>query len=340
MLDPYKSSLTKESGVDDDEREDLQILPTDNLIVAAKTEDDVSYLEVYVYESTEDNIYVHHDIMLPSLPLCIEWLNFNVNTSAEDDGTRRGNMAAVGTFDPDIEIWDLDVVETVYPDAILGSGAEKSASLPDKKKNKKKKKKKKWKGMNDQFHVDAVMSLSANRLQRNLFLSGSADTTVKLWDLTNGSSANCVKSFGFHSDKVSGLQWHPSEAYIALTGSYDKSVFAADFRTTDGKGANWTFNTDVEGVRWNPHDSNYFYVLAASVILSYNRYRRIMVSCITMTCGHIRAKDRNQSGFYRRTTKVYHHLTSRPLTPALSLQDQQINSSNYGMCHQRVKGRA
>jgi len=240
----------------DDEREELQILPTDNLIVAAKTEDDVSYLEVYVYESAEDNIYVHHDIMLPSLPLCVEWLNYNTNTSVEDDGTRRGNMAAVGTFDPDIEIWDLDVVETVYPDAILGAGADKSPAVPDKKN----KKKKKRKGVNDQFHVDAVMALSANRLQRNLLLSGSADTTVKLWDLANGSSATCVKSFGFHSDKVSGLHWHPKEAYVALTGSYDKHVHAADFRTADGKGAKWTFDSDVEGIRWNPHDPNCFYV--------------------------------------------------------------------------------
>lgn len=172
-------------------------------------------------------------------------------------------MAAVGTFDPDIEIWDLDTVETVYPDAILGAGASKqttTTTTPDKKKSKTKKKKKRRQGVNDQYHVDAIMALSANRLQRNLLLSGSADTTVKLWDLTTGSSASCVKSYGFHGDKVSGLQWHPREAYVALTGSYDRTVYAADFRTVDGKGAKWSFDSDVEGVRWNPHDNNYFYV--------------------------------------------------------------------------------
>jgi periodic tryptophan protein 1 len=251
------ANLTQESGISDDEREELQILPTDNLILAAKTEDDVSYLEVYVYESVADNIYVHHDIMLPSLPLCVEWINYDVNTSAEDDGTRRGNMAAIGTFDPDIEIWDLDVVETVYPDAILGPGATKPPSSPSKKK---KKKKKKTKGPNEHHHVDAVMCLSANRLQRNLLLSGSADTTIKLWDLSAGASSECVKSFGFHKDKVAGVQWHPTEAYYALTGSYDKTATVADFRTVDGKGAKWTFSADIEGVKWNPHDPNYFYV--------------------------------------------------------------------------------
>ena len=248
----------------DDEREELQILPTDNLVVSAKTEDDVSYLEIYVYESVEDNIYVHHDIMLPSLPLCVEWINYNVNTSVEDDGTRRGNMVAVGTFDPDIEIWDLDTVESMYPDAILGLGADKGTqeetTSPSKKEKKKKKKKKKQKGVNDKFHVDAVMCLSSNKLQRNLLLSGSADSTIKLWDLSNGSSSSCVKSYSLHTDKISAVQWHPTEAFYALSGSYDRIVTVADFRTVDGKGAKWQFDSDVEGVKWDPHDSNYFYV--------------------------------------------------------------------------------
>src|SRR5262245_7430455 len=196
--------------------------------------------------------------MLPSLPLCVEWVNYNVNTNVEDDGTRRGNMAAVGTFDPDIEIWDLDVVETVYPDAILGSGANKELSPPSPKKTKKKKKKRR--GVNDQFHVDAIMCLSSNSLQRNLLLSGSADTTVKLWDLTNGSAVSCVKSYSFHNDKVAGVHWHPTESFYALTGSYDKTAIVADIRTADGKGAKWNFATDIEGLRWNPHDTNFFYV--------------------------------------------------------------------------------
>jgi periodic tryptophan protein 1 len=209
--------------------------------------------------------------MLPSFPLCVEWLNYNVNSSVEDDGTRRGNMVAVGTFDPDIEIWDLDTVEGVYPDAILGLGADKgkedstaSTNGDKESKNQKKKKKKrksKGPGMNDKFHVDAVMCLSANPLQRNLLLSGSADTTVKLWDLKNGSTSACVQSFSFHKDKISALEWHPTEAYYALSGSYDRSVMVADFRIKDGSGARWSFQADIEGVKWDPLDSNLFYVL-------------------------------------------------------------------------------
>ena len=176
-------------------------------------------------------------------------------------------MVAVGTFDPDIEVWDLDLVESVYPDAILGKGADKGKEEKNVegteeggKKKKKKKKKKKSVRVNEKFHVDAVMSLSANRLQRNLLLSGSADSTVKLWDLTSGSSSSCVQSYGFHKDKVSAVQWHPKEAFYALTGSYDRTINAGDFRTANGKGAKWTFTSDIEGLKWDPHDSNLFYV--------------------------------------------------------------------------------
>jgi periodic tryptophan protein 1 len=225
--------------------------------------------------------------MLPSLPLCVEWLNYNVNTSAEDDGTRRGNMVAVGTFDPDIEVWDLDLVESMYPDAILGAAADKSTEIPSPAKKGKKKKKKKQKIANDKFHVDAVMCLSSNRLQRNLLLSGSADSTIKLWDLTAGSSSSCVKSYSSHKDKVSSIQWHPTEAFYALSGSYDRVVTVMDFRTANGTGANWNFDSDIEGVRWDPHDPNFFYVspLTGS---SNVRYQRIMVSYITMMYGCIR----------------------------------------------------
>ena len=178
-----------------------------------------------------------------------------------------GNMVAVGTFDPDIEIWDLDLLESMYPDAILGAGADKGKEVTTPPKKGKKKKKKRGKGVNDKFHVDAVMCLSANRLQRNLLLSGSADSTVKLWDLTSGSTSSCVKSYSLHTDKVSAVQWHPTEAFYALSGSYDRFVSAADFRTADGKGAKWKFDSDIEGVKWDPHDSNYFYVSLLKYVL-------------------------------------------------------------------------
>jgi periodic tryptophan protein 1 len=69
--DPYLD-LT---GEDSDE-EDLRMLPSDSMIVAARTEDDLSQVEVYVYERGESNLYVRNDWMVPGMPLCMEWLDF------------------------------------------------------------------------------------------------------------------------------------------------------------------------------------------------------------------------------------------------------------------------
>lgn len=57
-----------------EEKEDYTIRKTDCIIVAATAENDHSNLEVYIYEHEHSNIYVHHEIILGSYPLCIEWL--------------------------------------------------------------------------------------------------------------------------------------------------------------------------------------------------------------------------------------------------------------------------
>lgn len=74
--DPY---ITVKDEEDEDEKEDLEILESDTLILAGKTEEEISHLEVYVYDTKTDSLYIHHDIMLPSVPLCIEPINYNMN---------------------------------------------------------------------------------------------------------------------------------------------------------------------------------------------------------------------------------------------------------------------
>ena len=44
---------------------------TDNLLLVGHVEGDCSSLEVYIYNDTEDALYVHHDILLPSFPLAL-----------------------------------------------------------------------------------------------------------------------------------------------------------------------------------------------------------------------------------------------------------------------------
>ena len=109
--DEYDEEFENLSGDDDDEKDDMIILPTDNLILASRTdvEGDLSFLEVYLFdegETTKDfdregSLYVHHDVMLPAFPLAVEWINYtptSINYRKNLDEDRIGNFAAVATF--------------------------------------------------------------------------------------------------------------------------------------------------------------------------------------------------------------------------------------------------
>ncbi len=64
--DPYVTVQDDAERDDEEEREELEVYPTDNFIITAKTEDDVSQLEAHIYAAQDSNLYVHHDLMLPS----------------------------------------------------------------------------------------------------------------------------------------------------------------------------------------------------------------------------------------------------------------------------------
>ncbi|KAF9007566.1 WD40-repeat-containing domain protein [Cyathus striatus] len=268
--DPY---ITLKDDEEDAEREELEILPTDSLLVTAKTEDEISQLEIFVYDESQENLYVHHDLMLPNFPLCLEWLDFPPASSIK---TRFRNYIAVGTLDPEIEIWSLDVLEAMYPTTILGRPDETKAHVPmPLGTGKKKKKKTKHREMQKGYHVDAVLSLSWNRHQRNLLASASADRTVKLWDLTRdptsgGEDAGAIRSFDVHKDKVQSVQWNDKEPSVLLTGSYDRTVRTFDSRAPDScVGA--VVGSDVEALRWDPWESYGFYVaLENGLVLNFD----------------------------------------------------------------------
>lgn len=270
--DPY---ITLKDDAEDDERSELEVLPTDNLLVAAKTEDDVSQLEIYVYDESQDNLYVHHDLMLPNFPLCLEWLDFPPTSSEmqTDTQSKFGNYIAVGTLDPEIEIWSLDVMESMYPDMILGRPDKTAAHVPvPAGTGKKKRKKTKHRPSSDAYHVDAVLGLSWNRSHRHMLASASADRTVKLWDLSRPivDGEGAIRSFGVHKDKVQAVQWNEKEPTVLLSGSYDRTVRVFDSRAPDtGVGA--VLGADVEALRWDPWETHAFYVsLENGLVLNFD----------------------------------------------------------------------
>jgi periodic tryptophan protein 1 len=208
--DPY--IVVNDEQDDDDELEEMEIQPTDNLIIACKTMDEMSHLEIYVYEESENNLYVHHDILLPSFPLCAEWIDYTPASG------KKGNYVAVGTFDPQIEIWDLDTIDAIYPTAILGCKTGSARKKPSKKK-----------AAAGGGHTGPVTALASNKTSRNLLLSGSIDTTVKLWDLNAQDLTQATRTFTHHTDKVCCTAWNPATPSVFLSGGFD-GVYALDSR--------------------------------------------------------------------------------------------------------------
>lgn len=243
-----------EDDTDSSDADDVEIRPSDFVILAGRTEDDVSNLEVWIYEElsdgTEPNMYVHHDIPLPSFPLAMAWLN------CDPLGQRdTANMVAIGTMEPGIEIWDLDVVDAIEPVTTLG-GPKKQA-LDDPEKKKKKKKKKQPPKLREGSHEDSVLGLSWNTQFRNVLASASADWSVKVWDV---AKAACEHTLRHHQAKVQAVSWNPVEAPVLLSGAFDGGVCLVDARAPQAAPLMWKVSSDVEALTWHSGSPTCFLV--------------------------------------------------------------------------------
>lgn len=130
-----------ELQVDDEEEENIKINPHDNLIVCGKAEGDMSTLDIHVYNAVEDTEFIHHSILLSAFPLAVEWLDYDPHPETRHGISLeikrfcdllilllQGNYVAVGTMNPLIEVWDLDVVNEMEPVFVLGAKPKKSKS--------------------------------------------------------------------------------------------------------------------------------------------------------------------------------------------------------------------
>ncbi len=168
--------------------------------------------------------------MLPAPPLDLEWINFNPLESGAE-----GNFIAVATFMPQIEIWNLDILDSVQPDIMLGGSKDavyEFGQAPTVK----------------GAHKDAVMSISCNT--ERFLASGSADKKIKIWDICRET---CVHTLSQHSDKVQIVAWNPKDPTSLLSAGTDwKAVI------TDGKDHKNQLSTKLrpnfEKAYWHPTD--------------------------------------------------------------------------------------
>ncbi|KAM3374739.1 periodic tryptophan protein 1 [Capsicum galapagoense] len=238
-LDPYLKDKDNDSEDDDD----MIIRPDDSVIVCASNEDDVSQLEIMILEDPSDgeiNMYVQRAIIIPAFPLCTAWLDCPIK------GGERGNFIAVGSMEPAIEIWDIDIIDEVQPSVILGGIAD----------IKKKGKKKSIKYKKDS-HTDSVLGLSWNKEYRNILASASADHSVKVWDVTTEA---CNLTMKDHTDKVQSVAWNLFAPQILLSGSFDHTVCLKDGRKPAHSGFKFSVAADVESLAWDPHSEHSFVV--------------------------------------------------------------------------------
>ncbi|KAL7574898.1 hypothetical protein ACA910_010729 [Epithemia clementina (nom. ined.)] len=236
----------EEMDFDDDgsDAEDVKLTKDDAIILVAKTEDDFSSLEVHVYDQKKGSLYVHHDIPLPSFPLCL------AHGQVSSDG-EPGNFCAVGTFDTGIEIWNLDVLNALEPTCMLGGEVTTTTD-----KISKRGKARNAPSLRPGSHTEAVMALSWNSIHKQVIASGSADMTVKLWDVTQAGGETAVKcnaaTFDHHRGKVQSVVWHPNEGTLLATGSYDKTVALLDARSQGQNIKSVKTPSDCEVVAWDP----------------------------------------------------------------------------------------
>lgn len=108
------------------------------------------------------------------------------------------------------------------------------------------------------------MCMSLNKFQKEYLLSGSADKTVRIWDL---EELSCKATYAdLHTDKVQAVKWNEINESIFLSGSYDSKINIVDVRSQKGsqvykldKGAK-----DIESAIWHPKMEQNFVVSTES----------------------------------------------------------------------------
>lgn len=128
-------------------------------------------------------------------------------------------------------------------------------ALPDIKNFKKQQKRREEAGEILQGHEDAVLCLSVNPFQQEYLASGSADQTVKIWDITERT---CKQTYSLHTEKVQIALWNQKNEQLLLTGGFDHRLFCFDVRKGSDSALKFKVKGDIESCVWHPTSEHHF----------------------------------------------------------------------------------
>ena len=74
--DPF---LTQAADDSSDDEEDFGIRPDDNLLLVTRIMKEEYGLDVYVYNASTRDFYVHHDYVLQAPPTCAERIGYDLS---------------------------------------------------------------------------------------------------------------------------------------------------------------------------------------------------------------------------------------------------------------------
>ena len=264
VVAPELDEYLEGSDTDDsEEANDALLRDTDRVVLACKNDGDYSTLEAVVFEedisgASSGNAYVHHEMVLPAFPLAVEWLDF----SSADPGSF-GNLCAVGTTEPLVEVFDADDPDAVEPEISL------------------------------EGHAGAVLGLAWNAEYRNVLASASADGSVRVWDLEHAASVAALEDL--HKDKVQDVAWNPGQPNILLSGGFDRRVAVADARSGAAL-VQCRIDSDVECVAWDPSAAHGFIASGEDGSVSFFDGRKVKDGKKTKPLWRIGAHRKSATG--------------------------------------------
>jgi periodic tryptophan protein 1 len=200
------------------------------------------------------DLYMHHEIVLKTPPLCLTRMYFDPTANES-----YGCYVAIGGTTSRIDVWDIDDFDPLEPVISLGS-ENYDTRIGNCEHNSLKRAKKINRSLVDKNrngHFDSILCLCWNPLSRNVLASGSADHTVKIWEI---SKKTCEHTHIYHEGNVNSVSWNPNEAHVLLTGSADRKTALIDMRSPHQVPITWLLSSSVNSVTWNPFDPSCFLV--------------------------------------------------------------------------------